>query len=601
MWDLRNEKGEILAPLKYSNGKTQEDVVQEVLDAIAQGHKIIFIRGTCGSGKSAIALNVARAMGRASVVVPVKFLQMQYEVDYMQKLHLIRNERKMRIGVITGRNNHPCLFNPNVNADDRLLPCHIEVKKENYDFLLGYIKMNPFVNVKDFENIDDIKRFSVAPACQYWSPIIGKDWFGEDYGLVDADKIEYQGLNNQKFVYFRRKQGCGFYEQFMSYIYADTIIFNSKIYELECLLNRKPATDVEIIDECDEFLDNLGNEKKINLNKLSLKVTNLIAQCKDDDLKRLLFELGNLITAILKEPDRREITQIRETKIYELLDLFSKNTQLLEYEDLEPYYVIAENFRDYMDETYVQYNRNKYNERIAQIVNVNLKKKLKSLLDKNKVFVMMSGTLHSKKVLKEIFGIEDYKVIEAETAEQGFINTIMTKFERDFSFRNFESGKWNRKDYLEALEKTIITAPTPVLIHVNAYSDLPTEDEAKEYNLTIQTQERLTELQDRYKKGELVQMFKEGKTNYLYSTRCGRGVDFPGTMCNSIVLTKYPYPSMHSLFWQVLKRTNSEGFTDFYFDKARREFLQRIYRALRSKFDRVNILSPDLRVLRNLA
>ena len=72
-------------------------------------------------------------------------------------------------------------------------------------------------------------------------------------------------------------------------------------------------------------------------------------------------------------------------------------------------------------------------------------------------------------------------------------------------------------------------------------------------------------------------------------------------MCNSVVLTKYPYPSMHSLFWQVLKRTNSNGFMDFYFDKARREFLQRIYRALRSKFDRVNVLSPDLRVLRSLA
>ena len=601
MWDLRNEKGEILQPLKYSNNKTQEDVVKEVLDSIAQGHKIIFIKGSCGSGKSAIALNIARAVKRASVVVPVKFLQAQYELDYTKKLHLIRDNKKMKIGVITGRNNHPCLFNPQVNADDRLLPCHIDIKKENYDFLLGYIKMNPFVNIEDFESIDDVKRFSVAPACDYWSPIIGKEWFGEDYGLRDANRVEYEGLSGQKFIYFRRKPGCGFYEQFLSYINADVIIFNSKIYELECLLNRKPSTDVEIIDECDEFLDNLGNEKKINLNRLSLKITNLTATCKEEDLKRLLFELNNLITNILKEQVNENIIHIRETKIYELLDMFSKNTQLTEYEDLEPYYIIAENFKDFMDETYVQYTKNKYNEKIAAIVNVNLKKKLKSLLDKNKVFVMMSGTLHSRKVLKEIFGIEDYKTVEAETAEQGFINTIMTKFERDFSFRNFESGKWNRKDYLEALEKTISTAPKPVLIHVNSFSDLPNESEAKECSLTIQTQERLMELQDRYKKGELVQMFKEGKIDYLYSTRCGRGVDFPGSMCNSVVLTKYPYPSMHSLFWQVLKRTNSNGFMDFYFDKARREFLQRIYRALRSKFDRVNVLSPDLRVLRSLA
>jgi len=245
--------------------------------------------------------------------------------------------------------------------------------------------------------------------------------------------------------------------------------------------------------------------------------------------------------------------------------------------------------------------KNQYNEKTVQIVNVNLKKKLKALIDKNKVFVMMSGTLHSRKVLKEIFGIEVTKIIEAETSDLGYINTIMTRFERDFSFRNFQAGKWNRKDYLVALEKTITTAPKPVLIHVNAFKDLPSEQEAQELDLTIQTQERLKELQERYKRGELVQMFKEGKINYLYSTRCSRGVDFPGEICNSIILTKYPYPSMNSLFWQVLKRTNNQGFMDFYFDKARREFQQRIYRALRSKHDRVNILSPDLRVLRTLA
>ena len=36
------------------------------------------------------------------------------------------------------------------------------------------------------------------------------------------------------------------------------------------------------------------------------------------------------------------------------------------------------------------------------------------LLEKNKAFVMMSGTLHSERILKEIFGINDFKIIEAE-------------------------------------------------------------------------------------------------------------------------------------------------------------------------------------------
>jgi len=36
----------------------------------------------------------------------------------------------------------------------------------------------------------------------------------------------------------------------------------------------------------------------------------------------------------------------------------------------------------------------------------------------------------------------------------------------------------------------------------------------------------------------------------------------------------------------------------FYMDKARREFLQRIYRGLRSQEDHIFLLSPDIRVFR---
>ena len=41
VWNLY-EKGKFLEPLKFSNGKTQEDVVKEVLNSIKNGEKIIF-------------------------------------------------------------------------------------------------------------------------------------------------------------------------------------------------------------------------------------------------------------------------------------------------------------------------------------------------------------------------------------------------------------------------------------------------------------------------------------------------------------------------------------------------------------------------------
>ena len=79
-WNLY-EKGEFLKPLRFSNGKTQEDVVKEVLEAIKEGHKVIFIHGMCGTGKSAIALNIAKNIGKSSIIVPGKNLQHQYSCN----------------------------------------------------------------------------------------------------------------------------------------------------------------------------------------------------------------------------------------------------------------------------------------------------------------------------------------------------------------------------------------------------------------------------------------------------------------------------------------------------------------------------------------
>src|SRR3989344_5519203 len=89
--DIFSFSGEKLGPLKFSNGKTQEDVVKEVLDAIEKENKIIFIRGVCGTGKSAIALNIAKNFRKSTIIVPIKSLQEQYEKDYTQKMFITKD------------------------------------------------------------------------------------------------------------------------------------------------------------------------------------------------------------------------------------------------------------------------------------------------------------------------------------------------------------------------------------------------------------------------------------------------------------------------------------------------------------------------------
>ena len=123
MWSLY-KNNQLLKPLKFSNNKTQEDLVKEIIQAVEQGNKIIFLKGMCGTGKSAIALNLARYFGKTSIVVPIKSLQEQYIKDYTANMHVLdkNNQQKLKISSIFGRANFKCKFlEQNQKFSDRCL------------------------------------------------------------------------------------------------------------------------------------------------------------------------------------------------------------------------------------------------------------------------------------------------------------------------------------------------------------------------------------------------------------------------------------------------------------------------------------------------
>ena len=127
MWSL-HESEKDLKPLIFSNGKSQEDIVREVRQAADQGYKIIFIKGLCGTGKSAIALNLARNFGKTSIVVPIKSLQEQYINDYSDKKKYILKDSKFKI------ESYPGLENLNLDKNtgkEKLKICSI-VGRQNF-------------------------------------------------------------------------------------------------------------------------------------------------------------------------------------------------------------------------------------------------------------------------------------------------------------------------------------------------------------------------------------------------------------------------------------------------------------------------------------
>ena len=254
---------------------------------------------------------------------------------------------------------------------------------------------------------------------------------------------------------------------------------------------------------------------------------------------------------------------------------------------------------DLIDDTYVNFYRDKNkNDIYIKLVTINLDRLLSSLIDKNKAFVFMSGTLHSERVLKDIFGLKNFKVIDAETFNQGTIKKLTTGIEKDFRFDNFSKEKVSREQYLQALDKCITIAKIPMVIQVSAFADLPTPHEKEKYSLSnLITSTELIEMQNNDKEGKIIREFKEGKTKILFTTRCTRGIDFPFETCNSVIITKFPYPNTQSLFWRILKKNKPDIFWEFYKDKAHRELLQRVYRSVRAPNDSVFLLSPDIRVL----
>ncbi len=603
-WNLY-DNGTALEPLRFSNGKTQEDVVREIVDLVQKGKKVIFLHGACGTGKSAIALNVGRVLGRTSIVVPVKALQKQYEKDYMERKYVLKRDgSRMKIAMISGRENHDSIIKPGISCADLYLPETIKIHERNYSQLVEYYRNNPLLDARGDILMEDIGRILIAPANPYWSPILPADF--EIRLLRDARKYSYAGADGRRYVFYHRKEGCSYYDQYLAYVMADVIIFNAAKYMAELRIGRKPATEVDIIDEADDFLDDLFQQESLNLTRLARALEMIVPD--HSGVKEKIRKIIELIDVEEQRSralgiDSKEIYSLRETQIAHLLSLAIGDAALeaeivideLNYGNklLE----IAHHFKDIFDDVFVQYRKDEDN-LIVTLASVNLSSTFQDLMERSKTLIFMSGTLHSEEVIQKIFRISDYAIVEAECLNPGTIEIIRTGKEFDCKYSHFSSGRYTREDYLSALGACVVKAPLPVLVHVQAFQDLPTDSEQRDLGLyDVMCSEILVSSQKEDVFGKSVELFKQGVVKMLFTTKCSRGVDFPGAICRSVIFTKYPNPNAQDIFWKVLYEKHPAEYWTFYKDKARREFLQRIFRAVRSVDDHVYVLSPDVRVL----
>jgi Rad3-related DNA helicase len=112
----------------------QRNTIIKILEAFSGGYKHVLLEAPVGSGKSAIALALARILGPTFCITPQKILQDQYTTDFGENGKHINNKEPMID--LKGRNTYPC------NFYERILKAKPDDSYDKHD----YERFNKLVN-----------------------------------------------------------------------------------------------------------------------------------------------------------------------------------------------------------------------------------------------------------------------------------------------------------------------------------------------------------------------------------------------------------------------------------------------------------------------
>jgi len=558
MWNLYRDGG-LVPPLIYSDGRTQEDVVQEILDMFKEGKRIVFLQGAVGTGKSAIALNLISHFKRGGiVVVPTKVLQKQYADDYCKRNRFKIKSGKsfLRIDEIKGRDNFRCLLKK-CSASNRELPCTRSLSKGE-------------------------RRVDAAKHCPFFSSIVHKKFkeTAEEELECEYESLEYLACDKTKrFVLRRGKKICTYYKQFKAYAESDVIVMNSAMWLTETLATgRKPLRDIEVIDECDLLLDSLTFEKSISYFTLK-KMREAIKEYEKDARRKhsplaALQELANVMKHVKK---LYEWMNDIEDKFMELLRKRYRgrardcDIKFLRYfADLHREVHGGSETLDFLlqfsDALYVVVE----SERITFFV-PNMKLVMRKLLENSaRHILMMSATLQSEEVLRDFYGLKNFGIVIGESQNPGELRLMKCGCEETINVKKWHDEQFKAK-YWNTVEKMIKSATPPTLVQVHALKYLPTQ------------------IREAVKKQKSVKVEEA-----IYSTTMTRGVDLKDDLCRSVVLLKCPFSDLSSPILQAIRNYVGEGvFWEYYHDMMRRNLIQYVGRGLRHMEDWVEVWSPD--------
>lgn len=517
-----------LQPIRYTSGKTQVDAIREILEAF-ESSDIVFFKGVVGSGKSVVGIRTALELGGGVVSVPTKVLSEQYARSYEKEKYFVKSDgSKARLGVLKGRRNFPC---PHLsekgwkgNAASREIPCRRPLNKSSGE-----------------------RRIDALRECKHWGFVFPKSYAEKVEG---ARKIHYVGISGEWTVCLKGE--CPYWKQFTSYAEADVVVMNSYKWMAEVMLGRIPRVPLAVVDEADEWLDSLAIKTVVTKKRIDSLIDLLKGK---DEFKETREELEDLWGRTLSgRSDPVEFANVL-AGVLEEIDETSDDL-------LWKLRMIAEHKK------WVECERRKDSLLFLVPEPAPVFRRIFEKLECK--WLLMSATVQSAEVLREIFGIEPV-VVEGETKFPGTLIPQTTGMEVLVKHSDWLRDDF-RKAYWRCLRAIIDRAKKPAFAPVHAFKYLP--------------EDLLRLLRESSEDGVEVK-------GVFFSSKMDRGADLKGM--RSVILLKFPFPEAEDpLLKGMKKRLGDRAFWLYYRDMAERSFIQQIGRVLRSPEDEAEFWSPDL-------
>ena len=528
LYDIKNRLQE---PLRYSLGKTQTDLIEEILEAFS-GNDIVFLKGTVGSGKSVVGLRTILEFGKGIVSVPTKVLSDQYVASYEREKYFMRADGSAaKIGILKGRGNFRCMYMADrerkISCAASILPCRRPLNKEAGE-----------------------RRIDALQDCSHWGFIFASGWKDS---IKNAEVMPYQGIKGKWLWCMRGK--CPYWKQFGGYVFSDAIVMNSAKWAAELNIGRLPEVPLTVVDEADGWLDSLAVKVSLTqkvMERVLEKIERLSGEQEElgdkgetlhDMWSGVLdgrgdpIELAGHLAGLLDEMDETSGT------------LYWKLRSVLEHKDHAEWEHVGKGIVFFVPD--------------PKIV---LKRILEAVGGK---WLLMSATVQGEDVLKEVFGIEP-TFVEGETRFPGKIIQRKLGQEETVNYRRWADDGFRRR-YWDLLSKMRRRAKLPSFVPVHSLKYLPPK----------LREDMLRNSVDVYELGRA-----------QFSTKMDRGADLKGR--GSVIILKFPYPERGDpLLKGMERRLGPRAFWEYYRDMAEREFVQQVGRVLRSPSDVVEFWSPD--------